>query len=94
MIYTILFKEHLLASLHIGELPENIYFLLKRRAEAEHRSIAQEAIVLLAKGLDTSIAPKERRTRLLQRIAEETGLNSGTVTMLDPVELIREDRRR
>ena len=61
MIYTILLKEHLMASFHIGELPENIYFMLKQRAEAEHRSIAQEAIVLLAKGLDTSIAPKELR---------------------------------
>ena len=47
-----------MASLQVRELTENIYSLLKRRAEAEHRSIAQEAIVLLAKGLDTSIAPK------------------------------------
>ena len=83
-----------MASLQVRELPENIYSLLKRRAEAEHRSIAQEAIVLLAKGLDTLIAPKERRTRLLQKIEEEAELNSGTVAKLDPVKLIREDRRR
>ena len=83
-----------MASLQIRKLPENIFFLLKQRAEAEHRSIAQEAIVLLAKGLDTSSAPKERRTRLLQKIEEETGLNSGTAAKLDPVELIREDRER
>ena len=83
-----------MASLQVRELPENIYFLLKRRAEAEHRSIAQEAIVLLAKGLDTSIAPNERRARLLQKIEEEAELNSGTAAKLDPVELIREDRRR
>ena len=83
-----------MASLQVRELPENIYSLLKRRAEAEHRSIAQEAIALLAKGLDTSIAPKERRHKLLQKITEEAGLNSGTAAKLDPVELIREDRRR
>ena len=83
-----------MASLQIRKLPENIYFLLHQRAEAEHRSIAQEAIVLLAKGLDTSIAPKERRTKLLQRIVEETEINSGTTAKLDPVELVREDRRR
>ena len=83
-----------MASLQIRKLPENIFFLLKQRAEAEHRSIAQEAIVLLAKGLDTSIAPKERRTRLLQRIVEEAEINSGTAAKLDPVELILEDRRR
>ncbi len=83
-----------MASLQVRELPENIYSLLKQRAEAEHRSIAQESIVLLAKALDTSIAPKERRARLLQKIEEEAELNSGTVAKLDPVELIREDRRR
>ena len=54
-----------MVSLHIRKLPENIYFMLKQRAEAEHRIIAQEAIITFAKGLDTSIAPKERRTRLL-----------------------------
>ena len=83
-----------MASLQVRELPENIYSLLKRRAEAEHRSIAQESIVLLAKALDTSIAPKERRTRLLQKIEEEAEFNSETLAKLDPVELIREDRRR
>ena len=94
IIIIITLKEHLMASLQVRELPENIYSLLKRRAEAEHRSIAQEAIVLLAKGLDTSIAPKERRTKLLQKIEQDAELNSGTVARLDPVELIREDRRR
>ena len=83
-----------MASIQIRKLPENIYSLLKRKAEAEHRSIAQEAIVLLAKGLDTSIAPKERRARLLQKIEEEAEFNSETTAKLNPVELIREDRRR
>ena len=47
-----------MASLQFRELPENIYSLLKQRAEAEHRSIAQEAIIILAEGLDTSTSPK------------------------------------
>ena len=83
-----------MASLQVRELPENIYSLLKQRAEAEHRSIAQEAIVLLAKGLDTSIAPKERRTRLLQKIEEEAELNRVKAAKLNPMELNREDRKR
>ena len=94
MIYTIILKDHLMASLQIRKLPENIYFLLKQRAEAEHRSIAQEAIILLAKGLDTSIAPKESQTSLLKKIEEETELKSGTAAKFNPVELIREDRKR
>ena len=32
--------------------------------------------------------------KLLQKIEQEAELNSGTVAKLDPVELIREDRRR
>ena len=83
-----------MSSLQVRELPENIYSLLKRRAEAEHRSIAQEAIALLVKGLDTSISPKVHRTKLLQKIAEESGSSGGTISKLDPVELIREDRER
>ena len=83
-----------MASLQIRKLPENIYFMLQQRAEAEHPSIAQEAIVLLAKGLDTSTSPKERRTKLLPRIEEEAEFNSGITAKLDPVELIREDRSR
>ena len=67
MIYTYILKEHLMASLQVRELPENIYSLLKRRAEAEHRSIAQEAIVLLAKGLDTSIDLKKRRAKIVTK---------------------------
>ena len=83
-----------MASLQIRKLPENNNFMLQQRDQAEHRSIAQEAIVLFAKGLDTSTSPKERRTKLLQRIEEEAELNSGTAAKLDPVELIREDRSR
>jgi plasmid stability protein len=83
-----------MSSLQVRELPENIYSLLKQRAEAEHRSIAQEAIALLAKGLETSISPKVRRHKLLEKIAEESGLNGGTASKLDPEKLIREDRKR
>jgi plasmid stability protein len=68
-----------MSSLQVRELPEYIYSLLKRRAEAEHRSIAQEALALLITGLDTSISPKVGRPKLLQKIAEESGLSGGTV---------------
>ena len=65
-----------MVSLQIRKLPENIYALLKRKAEAEHRSIAQEAIVLLAKGLvpqllQKSVLPgyyKELKRKILRRI--------------------------
>ncbi|MCH2269870.1 MAG: hypothetical protein MK510_04880 [SAR324 cluster bacterium] len=83
-----------MTSLQVRELPENIYRQLKRRAKADHRSLAQEAVAILAKGLNASICPKERRSNLLQQIAEETKSSSGAVSQLDPVALIREDRER
>lgn len=78
-------------SLQVRDLPENIYHLLQQRAQAEHRSLAQEAVSLLAKGLDTTISPKDRRAKLLREIAATATTNN---TPLDPVKLIREDRER
>ena len=59
--------------------------MLKRGTEAEYRSIALEAIVLFTKELDTSLAPKERRTKLLQKIKEGAELKCITIAKLDPM---------
>jgi plasmid stability protein len=80
-------------SLQVRELPDNIYQLLQKKANDEHRSLSQEAIVVLAKGLNTSISHKSRRKKLLESIAENTCSNIN-ITQLDPVDLIREDRNR
>ncbi len=78
-------------SLQVRDLPENIYHLLQQRAQADHRSMAQEAVALLAKGLGTTISPKDRRAKLLLEIAA-TAITSNA--QFDPVKLIREDRDR
>ncbi len=79
-------------SLQVRELPENIYQLLQKKAADEHRSLSQEAIIVLAKGLNTSISHKARREKLLQSIAEnQTNKN---ITEIDPVKFIQEDRDR
>ena len=82
-------------SLQVRDLPENIYHLLQQRAQADHRSLAQEAVALLAKGLDTAISPKDRRAALLREIAatDKVKINSNNGN-LDPVRLVREDRER
>ena len=79
-------------SLQVRELPDNIYHLLQKRAQAENRSLAQEAVAILAKGLNTSTSNKSRRAAMLQEI-EKKSLPE-TLKQLDPVELIREDRDR
>ncbi|MCA1795816.1 MAG: hypothetical protein LC660_18455 [Desulfobacteraceae bacterium] len=79
-------------SLQVRELPDNIYHLLQKKALAENRSLAQEAISILAKGLNTSTSNKSRRAALLQEI-EKKSLPE-TAKHFNPVELIREDRKR
>lgn len=81
-------------SLQVRELPENIYRQLKKRAQSDHRSLSQEAIAILAEGLNTSVSPKQRRTKLLQQIAEQPKSNNKMASAPDPVALIREDRKR
>lgn len=83
-----------MSSLQVRELPESIYRQLKRRAEADHRSLAQEAVAVLAKGLGVSSSPRVRRERLLQEIAQDSKPLPVAVAELDPVALIREDRER
>ena len=80
-------------SLQVRELPENIYRLLQEKAAAEHRSLAQEAVISLSKGLQTSLSNKQRRKELLKKIAENM-VYDPAILHIDPVEMLREDRNR
>ena len=80
-------------SLQVRELPEHIYRKLQGAAEKEHRSLAQQAVVTLSKGLDLTENPRDRRRRLIQSIVEHPAVEDGS-SLPDPVELIREDRDR
>ena len=82
-----------MSSLQVRELPENIYYQLKKTAEQEHRSLAQQAVAVLAKGLKVSSSPKERRLALLRQITQATVFDSETFGAT-PEALIREDRDR
>ena len=79
-------------SLQVRELPENVYRLLRERARAEHRSLAQEAVSLLARGLATPESPRSRRQELLLKITQLELAKPGESP--DPATLIREDRER
>ncbi|MCI5131291.1 MAG: hypothetical protein D3904_07150 [Candidatus Electrothrix sp. EH2] len=81
-------------SLQVRELPVNIYHRLQKRAKEEHRSLAQEAVVTLARGLETTVSHKNRRKKLLRTIAEQTCFAGEKMASADPVQLVREDRER
>lgn len=80
-------------SLYVRELPDNIYYLLQERARAEHRSLSEEAVILLAKGLQTSVTNKQRRRLLLSKITANKTV-SGAVKAIDPLVCIHEGRDR
>ncbi len=78
-------------TLQVRDLPEDIYVQLHYLAEKEHRSLAQETIVLLKEGITTKLGNKERRRKLLEKMSD---LNIDGSKFPDPVDVIREDRER
>ena len=80
-------------SLQVRELPEHIYRTLCHQAEISHRSIAQQAVATLAKGLNLDLAPQMRRKALLAAI-REGAMPQTSSELPDPAQLIREDRDR
>jgi len=80
-------------SLQVRELPTQIYHKLQSKAQKEHRSFSQQAIVALAKGLDMEENPKNRRAALLKNILDDPVI-ANSRDLASPVDLIRKDRQR
>lgn len=81
-----------MSTLQIRNLPEDVHQALALRAEREHRSLAQQAIVELRK--IPELEARERRLRTLEKIREELDEGEPFVPKRSPEELIREDRER
>ena len=78
--------------LQVRECPEDIYRKISHVAKNENRTIAQQVIVLLEKGLEQQEPNRGRRIRLMERL-EKRHIPS-EIKKIDPVSLIREDRDR
>lgn len=78
-------------SLQIRELPDDIYQLLSLRAQQEHRSLAQQALVDLRQALDADRV--SRRRRVIEKIRMDLD-DQDTSHLADPEALIRADRER
>jgi len=80
-------------SLQIRDLPAPVHRALAERAKREHRSIAQEATILLTTALAQPISHKERRREILAQIkANPITFDYGELG--PPEEVIRRDRDR
>ena len=78
--------------LQVRECPEDIYKKISLVAKRQNRTIAQQIIVLLEKGLGQDQSNIERRKQLLNKI--EKRIISEEVKNIDAVALVREDRER
>lgn len=77
-------------TLQIRDLPEEAYRALALRAEREHRSLAQQAAVDLARLPE--MENRQKRLATLARIAE--GIDTQGERLPEPEAWIREDRQR
>ena len=84
-------KKGFMPTLQIRKLPEDIYQALKEEAERERRSLSQQAIITLAKGLDVPLDFRERRKKVIAEIKQEVHLWKKLVNV-DVAAWIREDR--
>ena len=80
-------------SLQVRDLPEGIYRRLVDEAEREHRSLSQQATILLGRALNASTGRRERRQFLLRRLSERP-LVRDIGSFPAPEAFIREDRDR
>lgn len=78
--------------LQVRDIPDHLYRLLADQAAKERRSLAQQAVAVLARGLEVELDAKARRQKVLRAIKESS--QARPVRLKDPAKLIREDRRR
>ena len=78
--------------LQVRDFPADIYEEISFEAKRQNRTIAQQTIVLIKKGLGEEISNKERRRRLLEKIKNRDIPEE--VKAVDVVKWIREDRNR
>ena len=78
--------------LQVRNFPDDIYKEISFEARRQHRTIAQQTIVLIKKGLGEEISNMERRVLAIKKTKERK--IPKTAKSLDHVKLIREDRDR
>ena len=81
-----------MALLQVRDCPDDIYKKIATVAKKQNRTIAQQVLVLLQKGLGQEQSNIERRNQLIERI-EKRKIDE-KIKAIDAVALIREDRDR
>jgi hypothetical protein len=80
-------------NLQVREVPVHVYGQLKELAAREHRSLAQQTLITIERGLSTIGDARERRRTVLNRIRARRSYPEAAA-LPDPVDMLREDRAR
>ncbi len=80
-----------MATLQIRNLPEEVREALALRAEIEHRSLAQQAVVELSRMSEVQAGCRRRET--IAAIKHDLE-NLTMAELLSPEDMVREDRNR
>lgn len=83
----------IMPTLQIRDLPQELYDSLVESAEANRRSLTQEAVVILEKNL-LPLSRKRQKEMALLRLKELGAKYLNGVTIDEIVETIKEDRER
>ena len=78
--------------LQVRDCPEDIYKKVTIAAKRKNRTIGQQIVALLEKGLGQEQPNVERRRQVLERI--RTRKIADDIKKVDAVALVREDRNR
>ena len=78
--------------LQVRDFPADLYDGIKSIAKEENRTITQQTIVLIKKGLGEEYSNKKRKLRLLEEIKKHELPEN--IKKNDAVKWIREDRAR
>ncbi len=80
-----------MATLQVRDFPDDLHKKLAELAEDEHRSLAQQVIVLLMQALAQTESGKRRRAKVLDEVKSAAATRTAK-KLSDPVKLLREDR--
>jgi plasmid stability protein len=78
--------------LQVRNFPEDIYEKIKLEAKRENRTITQQTVVLIKRGLDKEDSSRERMMQALERTRNR--IVPEDAQKIDFVQWIREDRAR
>ena len=84
-------QEVNMPALQVRDFPDDLYSQIGYLARREHRSLAQETVVLLKESVAQKIGNRERRKKIL---SQDQQISIDGSTLPDPSILLREDRDR